>query len=353
MFFTQDGSGGSPTSILKTEEGDPDDVIGDHEARQLARLAQRQQRQHTRKMRLADDEALAAMAEVDDAALDVLWNRVLADAEAISAKSAKYFRRSDPKHFQKTIGKHEESFREHLSHSFEVLKDAVRGEGARRYTGKDSKGNPISFKQHFRYSLKKEFIEFRSKQSHSREYSRRSFVRWRDFVVAYSGVGQVTMQAIDAAREAVKSGEAKLAVRTAEPFTMTIEMFDDIMEDYFDDRGAISLDQYLTDDDDEDTIADFIVSTTFDPTESTPEGRIAEEALSRLSEQKRDFFERATGLVGDKELLKDIGADYGISGQAVGQQVLAVKKWLAACIEEYRFANGKPALHPDLSTEML
>lgn len=353
MKQLEDGLGGSPTSSLKIEDSDPDDVA-DHEARKLDRLAQRQQRQLKRTMRLADDEALAAMAETDDAALELLWERVLPDAEAIAAKSAKFNRRKKADSFKKAMNKHEISFRDHLSFAYEVLTMAVRGEGARRFTGQDSNGNAILFKPHFRYSLKKEFIEFRSGNSHSRKFSRRTFGRWSNFVKAYSGVGQVTFQAIDDAREAVKNGEAKLAVKTAEPFTMTLETFDDVMNDFFDDREAISLDAYISDDeDDEETVADSIVSTVFDLQESTPEGRIAEEALDRLSDRKRSMFERAHGLTGKKEPLIDIGADFGISGQAVGQQVRGVQKYIAGCIEEYRFANGLPALHPDLSTEML
>jgi hypothetical protein len=249
---------------------------------------------------------------------------------------------------------HEISFRDHVSYAYEVLIMATRGTGVRRYTGYDSNGNPITFKAHFRYSLKKEFIEFRSENSHSRKYSRRTYGRWSNFVEAYSGVGQITYQAIDDAREAVKSGEAKLALKTAEPFNMTLAMFDDVMASFFGGQEATSLDTYISEDEDnEETVADFIVSTVFDLQESTPEGRIAEEALDRLSDRKRSMFERAHGLTGKKELLIDIGADYGISGQAVGQQVRGVQKYIAGCIEEYRFANGLPALHPDLSTEML
>ena len=350
MKYLEDGFGGSPTSSL-TQASDPDEVISDQQSRAEARAAKREQRALRRQLRQVDIPTLVGFAQVKDAkgdmALDELLSRLLDDIKIMSAKSAKHSIGSDN---DKEINAHGEAYRDGQQIGYLLLVDALRGEGWKQYTGTDSHGNPILFEAHFRWAFKKLLADFRFKESTSGRYSRRHRNRWESLVVLHSDVGAVTMQAIDAAREAVKRGDYKNT-----ELAMKVEKFDACTEDYFNDRQAVSLDKPFSDDEDDAdvTVADTIVQTVFSLPETTPEQQIASEALERLPERKRQMFMRATGLIGEKELLADIAKDYGITEQGVGYNVLGVKKFLASCIEEYRFAAGLPAMKMQPPSVML
>jgi len=276
----------------------------------------------------------------DENAFEQLRQHLWRSAELQSAKSAKYVFGSD---VDQAMGRDGYAYREGLNIAFDLIREMVYGDGSRHYTGLDSRGKHVSVEKHFRVMFKHELIEFRFKNSHSGEYDRRTWGRFETIVKNHDEFGQLTLRAVDRGRVAVKRGDY-----VGTPLSISVDTYDACTKDLFG-HEDLSLDRPFHTDKStgrEETYGDRQPDVIFTLEPTTPEGRIAQEALESLGPRKQAIFERANGLTGDRETLADIGNDYGLTEQRIGQIVKACKQYIAAAVEDYRFEHGLPPLTP-------
>lgn len=229
------------------------------------------------------------------------------------------------------LSEKEEQFVESQTLLWELLQEALHGNSGTYFTG-FHKGRQISFVGHmkmvFRWAVLEKYHQDR------RDVSRRVYRRFQKVVRDSNEHGVFDESAIPHARERVLAGDYKGII--------SVEMFDRCWHE-----GAplsIHMEWATADDDEPNSIEQTLVSTVFDLPESTLEGRAAQDAFDKMPARWQEMLGRSSGLFGDPELHSDIGKDFGLSGQRVGQIVGKAKEHLVTAIDIARFDAGLPPM---------
>lgn len=229
------------------------------------------------------------------------------------------------------LSEKEEQFVEAMTLGWDLLQEALHGNSVAYFTG-CHKGKQISFVGHMKTLYRWEVFE--KYHADRRGVSRRSWRRFQKAVREAHEHGVFDDSAIPLARERVEAGQYKGVI--------SLEMFDRCWNEVA--PFSIQM-EWATDSDDEpNSIEQTLTSSVFSFPESSLEGRAAQEAFDKMPGRWQEMFGRATGIFGKTENHADIGKDFGISGQRVGQIVNGAREHLKTAVDIARFDHGLPSL---------